>query len=130
MKAIVLMTLAAMGYAVDDLPKNLKELQARRKKSHRNLIPAAAAHLMVEANLRIITEAAMGEREVYGRFLTLQRDFHQIMAGGSNGGKNGHGNGHGAPFASSFVPQDPAPASPPPPPEPEGVPIVVDGKEY
>jgi hypothetical protein len=83
MRAIVLMSLAALGYRVEDLPKTMKELQARRRRDRDKFIPAAAAHLMVQANLRIITEAAMGEREVYGRFLTLQRDFHQIMAGGN-----------------------------------------------
>ncbi len=77
----------------------MRELQARRKKSHRTLIPAAAAHLIVQGNLNIITEAAMGEREV---FLTLQRDFHQIMAGGSDG-KNGHARER-RPFPSVFIP--------------------------
>ncbi len=75
MRAIVMMTFAAMGYRVEDLPKTLKELQARRRKTHRNLIPAAAAHLMVKANLNIITRAAMDDDSMYGRFL-LQRDFH------------------------------------------------------
>ncbi len=111
-----------------DLPKTLKEWQARRRKTHRNLVPAAAAHLMVRANMNIITRAAMDDDTIYGRFLTLQRDFHNIMAGGN--GKNGPGNGHGAPFPSCFVPQDPAPAAPAPAREPAGhAPLIVDGTE-
>ncbi len=104
------------------------------KKSHRNLVPAAAAHLMVEANLNIITRAAMDDDSMYGRFLQLQRDFHQIMAGGNDG--NGHGrNGHGGgePFASRFVSQSQVKAAEPAPraaePEP-GVGVVIDGQEY
>jgi hypothetical protein len=65
------------------------------------------------------------------RFLTLQRDFHQIMAGGSSGhnGKNGHG--YGQPFPPSFVSQEPGPAAPSAPPEPEGpASLVLDGQEY
>ncbi len=76
------MTLAAKGFDVNGLPAALKALRAARRKSHRKLIPAAAAHLMVAANLNIITRAAMGDDKMYGRLLTLQRDFHRIMAGG------------------------------------------------
>ncbi len=86
---------------------------------------------MVRANMNIVEEAAMGDREAYGRFLQLQRDFHQIMAGGSDG--HGHGkNGYGEPFPSKFVSQrdvaegQPAPA----PPEPPGPAVVIDGQEY
>ncbi len=83
MQAIVLMTLAAFGYNPKDLPGTMRELQARRRKARRTLIPAAAVHLMVEANLNIIIRAAMGDDRIYGRSLTLQRDFHRIMAGGN-----------------------------------------------
>jgi len=37
----------------------LKELEAESRRTHKNLIPAATAHLMVHANLTIITRAAM-----------------------------------------------------------------------
>ncbi len=83
---------------------------------------------MVRANQNIIERAAMDDDTIYGRFLALQRDFHQIMAGGSNGK---HGNGHGAPFASRFVPQDPAPIAPAPiRKRPGDASLVVDGTEY
>jgi len=129
MRAIVLMSLAAFGYRVEDLPKTLKEVQMGRRKSHRNLIPAAMAHLMVRANMNIVERAAMDDDTIYGRFLTLQRDFHQIMAGGNGHGKNGQANAHGAPFPSSFVSQDPAPA-PAVPAAPEGASLIIDGQEY
>jgi len=91
------------------------------------LIDASAAHLMVRANLNIIERAAMDDDTIYGRYLKLQMDMHQIMAG--NRHENGKpGNGHGAPFASTFPRQEdpgPGPATPAP-----KVPIVVDGKEY
>ncbi len=82
-RAVVLMTFAASGLDVNGLPESFRALQAARRKSHRKLIPAAAAKLMVEANMNIITRAAMGDDTVYGQFLTLQRDFHRIMASGN-----------------------------------------------
>ncbi len=130
MQAIVMMSLAAEGFDVKHLPATFRALQAARRKSHRKLIPAAMAHQMVRANQNIVEEAAIGDREAYGRFLQLQRDFHQIMAGGSNG-KNGHGTGHGAPFPSRFVPEEPGLAAPAKEPDPhDGGPLVIDGKEY
>ncbi len=132
-----MMTLAAMGYRPEDLPKTLKAWQARRRKTHRTLVPPAAAHLMVQANMNIITRAAMDDDSMYGRFLQLQRDFHQIMAGGNDGNGNGHGrNGGGQPFPSRFVSQSqvqgqvqaaPAPRAAEPPPGPD---VVIDGQEY
>ncbi len=86
---------------------------------------------MAPANLNIITRAAMDDDTIYGRFLTLQRDFHQIMAGGTNG--NGHGkSGYGEPFPSKFVSQRPRqePGPQATPPEPQGPALTIDGQEY
>ncbi len=129
MPAIALMTMAALGLAVKDLPATYEEWKKIRRRTHRNLIPTAAAHLIVRGNMNIITEAAMGEREVYAHFIRLQLGLHQILAGGN--GKNGHGNGHRQPFASSFVPENPAPATRAPAREPaDDAPLIVDGQEY
>ena len=59
----------------------MRELQARRRQTHKNLISAAAVHLIVQANMNIITHAAMDDDSINGRYLTFQRDFYQIMAG-------------------------------------------------
>ncbi len=53
--AVALMTFASMGLAVKDLPATLQEWKKIRRQTQRDLIPAAAAHLMVRANLNIIT---------------------------------------------------------------------------
>ncbi len=75
-------------------------------------------------------EAAIGDREAYGRFLQLQRDFHQIMAGNDGNGKQG--NGYGQPFPSRFVSEDPVPKLAAPAAEARGEPgsITFDGQEY
>ncbi len=131
LRAIVMMSLAAMGYRVEDLPRTLKELQARRRKTHKNLIPAAMAHLMVRANLNIITRAAMDDDTIYGRFLQLQRDFHQIMAGGNGNGHGKNASGGGQPFPSKFVSERDVAAGPPARPEPPSTSgLVIDGQEY
>ncbi len=132
MRAVVMMSLAASGLTPGDLPTTFRQLQAIRRKTHKKLVPAAMAHLMVRANMNIVEEAAMGDRAAYGRFLQLQRDFHQIMAGGNGDGHGKNASGGGEPFPSRFVSQgqvaatgQPTPASPEPGPG-----LVVDGQEY
>ncbi len=71
------MTLAASGLDLKDFPKTLKELQAARRKSHRNLFPAAAVHQMVRANQNIIERAAMDDDSIYGRFLALHHGWRE-----------------------------------------------------
>jgi hypothetical protein len=58
------------------------------------------------------------------------RDFGRVSATLGNRKNGGHGSVH-APFASSFVREDPAPAAPAPAREPAGdTPLIVDGQEY
>ncbi len=129
-RALVLRALTDPGFRVEDLPRTIKELQRmRRHRKGHTLVPMATSEHAIRFIRNVFEEAAMGDREVYGRAAGLLRDMHQIMALPTNG--NGkHGSGQGAPFPSSFMPQDPTPSLPPAPvtEKPRG--LVVDGREY
>ncbi len=128
-RALVLRALTDPGFRVEDLPRTVKELQKmRRHRKGQTLVPMATSEHAIRFIRNFFEEAAMGDREVYGRAAGLLRDMHQIMALPTNGnGKNG--NGHGAPFPSWFVPQDPGPEAKEPEPQADA-PLVIDGKEY